>query len=186
MVFALIGVFFSRCKIYDESNEGSFIGNSTTNMSISNNTVSNHNNNGHNNNMNGGKLKLLVKKPCFKIIVGLLSLGGIIAYSIFANMCYYKLNCEEIHPYIVFIPVSVFLTNVEILQIHLAYLISKRLIVTVSFNSLFQIISFVILRNVSDILRSRHSSFFSWFGQISLELFVGQSHIWLAGDTHGK
>ena len=110
MVFALIGVFFSRCKIYDESNEGSFIGNSITNMSISNNAVSNHNNNGHNNNMNGGKLKLLVQKPCFKIIVGLLSLGGIIAYSIFANMCYYKLNCEEIHPYIVFIPVSLFLT----------------------------------------------------------------------------
>ena len=115
MVFALIGVFFSRCKIYDESNEGSFIGNSITNMSISNNAVSNHNNNGHNNNMNGGKLKLLVQKPCFKIIVGLLSLGGIIAYSIFANMCYYKLNCEEIHPYIVFIPVSLFLTYVKFL-----------------------------------------------------------------------
>ena len=115
MVFALIGVFFSRCKIYDESNEGSFIGNSITNMSISNNAVSNHNNNGHNNNMNGGKLKLLVQKPCFKIIVGLLSLGGIIAYSIFANMCYYKLNCEEIHPYIVFIPVSLFLTYVRFL-----------------------------------------------------------------------
>ena len=116
MVFSLIGVFFSRCKIYDESNEGSFIGNSTTNMSISNNAVSNHNNNGHNSSMNGGKLKLLVQKPCFKIIVGFLSLGGIIAYSIFANMCYYKLNCEEIHPYIVFIPVSLFSIYLKILR----------------------------------------------------------------------
>ena len=42
------------------------------------------------------------------------------------------------------------------------------------------------LRNISDFFRSRHSSFFAWFGEISLELFVGQSHIWLAGDTHGK
>ena len=42
------------------------------------------------------------------------------------------------------------------------------------------------LRNISDFLRSRHSTFFAWFGHISLELFVSQSHIWLAGDTHGK
>ena len=113
MLFALVGVFCSRCKIYDDvnvvsiSNDGSFIGTSASTTSISNNIVSNHNNNGHHN-LNGGKLKLLVQKPCFKVIVALLSIGGIIAYSIFANMCYYKLNCEEIHPYVVFIPVSYF------------------------------------------------------------------------------
>lgn len=49
----------------------------------------------------------------------------------------------------------------------------------------YQIVSFVILRNVFGVLRSRYSSFFAWFGRISLELFIGQYHIWLAADTHG-
>lgn len=35
------------------------------------------------------------------------------------------------------------------------------------------------------VLRTRYSSFFAWFGRISLELFVCQYHIWLAADTHG-
>lgn len=35
------------------------------------------------------------------------------------------------------------------------------------------------------ILRTRYSTFFAWFGRISLELFVCQYHIWLAADTHG-
>lgn len=35
------------------------------------------------------------------------------------------------------------------------------------------------------ILRTRYSSFFAWFGRISLELFVCQYHVWLAADTHG-
>ena len=109
MLFALVGVFCSRCKIYDDanvvsiSNDCSFIGTSTTNLSMCNNTISNHASGGH---LNEGKLKLLVQKPCFKLVMGVFSLVGIIAYSVFANMCYYKLNCEEIHPYIVFVPVS--------------------------------------------------------------------------------
>ncbi|KAG1682096.1 N-acetylneuraminate 9-O-acetyltransferase [Nymphon striatum] len=47
------------------------------------------------------------------------------------------------------------------------------------------IVGFVILRNISGLIRSRYSTFFAWFGKISLELFVGQYHIWLAADTHG-
>lgn len=35
------------------------------------------------------------------------------------------------------------------------------------------------------VLRTRYSSFFAWFGRISLELFVCQYHIWLAADTYG-
>ncbi|KAF5272738.1 hypothetical protein FQA39_LY07765 [Lamprigera yunnana] len=47
------------------------------------------------------------------------------------------------------------------------------------------IVSYVILRNISGVLRTRYSSFFAWFGNISLELFISQYHIWLAADTHG-
>lgn len=36
-----------------------------------------------------------------------------------------------------------------------------------------QIISFIVLRNVFGPLRVRYSSFFAWFGRISLELFIG-------------
>jgi len=47
------------------------------------------------------------------------------------------------------------------------------------------IISLVILRNLAGFWRSRYSSFFAWFGRISLELFISQYHIWLSADSHG-
>ncbi|KAK5640441.1 hypothetical protein RI129_011252 [Pyrocoelia pectoralis] len=47
------------------------------------------------------------------------------------------------------------------------------------------IVSYIVLRNISGMLRTRYSSFFAWFGNISLELFISQYHIWLAADTHG-
>ncbi|XP_072399865.1 N-acetylneuraminate (7)9-O-acetyltransferase [Diabrotica undecimpunctata] len=47
------------------------------------------------------------------------------------------------------------------------------------------IVSFIFLRNISGVLRTRYSSLFAWFGEIYLELFVSQYHIWLAADTHG-
>lgn len=47
------------------------------------------------------------------------------------------------------------------------------------------IVSYVFLRNISGVLRTRYSSLFAWFGEISLELFISQYHIWLAADTHG-
>ncbi|CAG4963040.1 unnamed protein product [Colias eurytheme] len=54
-----------------------------------------------------------------------------------------------------------------------------------SYVSFLPIISYILLRNVSGALRTRHSSLFAWFGGITLELFASQSHIWLAADTHG-
>lgn len=47
------------------------------------------------------------------------------------------------------------------------------------------ILAYIILRNMSGLLRTRYSTFFAWFGKISLELFIAQYHIWLAADTHG-
>lgn len=47
------------------------------------------------------------------------------------------------------------------------------------------IVSYIVLRNISGMLRTRYSSLFAWFGNISLELFISQYHIWLAADTHG-
>lgn len=56
---------------------------------------------------------------------------------------------------------------------------------TTTVSCLFQIISYIVLRNISGVLRTRYSTFFAWFGKISLELFVGQFHIWLAADLNG-
>ncbi|XP_023945723.2 N-acetylneuraminate 9-O-acetyltransferase [Bicyclus anynana] len=54
-----------------------------------------------------------------------------------------------------------------------------------SYVTFLPIVSYILLRNVSGALRTRHSSLFAWFGTITLELFASQSHIWLAADTHG-
>ncbi|XP_054167954.1 N-acetylneuraminate 9-O-acetyltransferase-like [Oppia nitens] len=84
-------------------------------------------------------------------IVAIASFAGIMMYVIFTMMCRNKPECNEIHPYISFIP----------------------------------IVSYIILRNISGLLRVRHSTFFARIGKISLELFICQYHIWLAADTHG-
>lgn len=47
------------------------------------------------------------------------------------------------------------------------------------------ILGYIVLRNLSGMLRTRYSTFFAWFGKISLELFICQYHIWLAADRHG-
>ncbi|XP_072033717.1 N-acetylneuraminate (7)9-O-acetyltransferase-like [Amphiura filiformis] len=51
--------------------------------------------------------------------------------------------------------------------------------------SVFPITGFILLRNTLGYIRSRYSYFFAWFGTISLELFIGQYHVWLAQDTKG-
>uniref|UniRef100_A0A8C9RSC1 N-acetylneuraminate (7)9-O-acetyltransferase n=1 Tax=Scleropages formosus TaxID=113540 RepID=A0A8C9RSC1_SCLFO len=51
--------------------------------------------------------------------------------------------------------------------------------------SVVQILAFILIRNIPGYIRSLYSSFFAWFGKISLELFICQYHIWLAADTKG-
>ncbi|CAG0914265.1 unnamed protein product [Notodromas monacha] len=81
----------------------------------------------------------------------LLATLGMGAYTTFTFFCRSKPECNEVHSYVVFVP----------------------------------LLAFVVLRNVSGVLRTRYSTMFAWFGKISLELFVGQFHMWLAADTHG-
>lgn len=47
------------------------------------------------------------------------------------------------------------------------------------------ILAFIHLRNATPALRNHYSTAYAWIGKISLETFVLQYHIWLAGDTKG-
>jgi len=88
------------------------------------------------------------------------------------------MECYEMLSYTSIIPVC----------FSVLYNINNFLISIIDFNSpliFLQIISYIILRNVSGVLRTCFSSLFAWFGKISLELMVCQCHIWLAADTHG-
>ncbi|PIK37894.1 putative CAS1 domain-containing protein 1 [Apostichopus japonicus] len=51
--------------------------------------------------------------------------------------------------------------------------------------SFIPILSVVLFRNALGALRTYYSVFFAWVGAMSLELFVGQYHVWLAEDTAG-
>lgn len=51
--------------------------------------------------------------------------------------------------------------------------------------SVIPIISYLILRNSNELVRSRHSALFAFIGRISLELSLCQYHIWLAADQRG-
>ncbi|CAF0987357.1 unnamed protein product, partial [Didymodactylos carnosus] len=80
-----------------------------------------------------------------------IGLIGLVVYIVVLFLCSNKAVCDEIHPYIIVLP----------------------------------IFSYIILRNVPVFLRKHYSPFFSWFGRISLELFVAQYHIWLVANGHG-
>ncbi|GAA5875890.1 hypothetical protein JCM8547_001695 [Rhodosporidiobolus lusitaniae] len=47
------------------------------------------------------------------------------------------------------------------------------------------VLAFIVLRNATPALRSTSSKFFAFFGQCSLETFLIQYHMWIAGDTRG-
>jgi hypothetical protein len=87
-------------------------------------------------------------------------------------------------------PAKVLLTAstciILIYSLHLTTCTDKRYCNHIhTFASGIYILAFIALRNVPDWARARYSHRFAWFGNISLELFIGQYHIWLAQDTRG-
>ncbi|XP_075810036.1 N-acetylneuraminate (7)9-O-acetyltransferase isoform X3 [Microtus pennsylvanicus] len=69
---------------------------------------------------------------------------------------------------------------------HLGLLLKLAfLLLCICFLAYSQIVAFILIRNIPGYARSVYSSFFAWFGKISLELFICQYHIWLAADTRG-
>ncbi|CAH8484276.1 unnamed protein product [Schistosoma margrebowiei] len=50
---------------------------------------------------------------------------------------------------------------------------------------LIPIISYILVRNSFSSLRRIYSIFFAWIGDMSLELFIAQYHIWLSADAYG-
>uniref|UniRef100_A0A8D8UXD8 CAS1 domain-containing protein 1 n=1 Tax=Cacopsylla melanoneura TaxID=428564 RepID=A0A8D8UXD8_9HEMI len=54
-----------------------------------------------------------------------------------------------------------------------------------SYTVIVPILSYIVIRNISGRLRTRYSSLFTGLGRISLELYITQSHIFTAADTHG-
>lgn len=105
---------------------------------------------------------------CFALLLPL-SLQFYIAFSF---LCRDKADCNEIHPYISFVPVWM-----ASLPRYIWYTSTTPL---TCLNWHLQIISFILLRNISNLLRSRFSLLFAWFGKISLEvsgvLFLILSH----------
>ncbi|XP_012941606.2 N-acetylneuraminate 9-O-acetyltransferase [Aplysia californica] len=97
----------------------------------------------------GGPDNLLSNPISWLICV--FSVIGIASYAIFSVLCSNKFLCNDVHSYLVFLP----------------------------------IVSYVLLRNTPGCLRTKYSPFFSWFGKISLELFICQYHTWMSADTHG-
>lgn len=71
-------------------------------------------------------------------LASILSIIGIGMFVSFSFLCRNMSECNEIHPYVSFVP----------------------------------IVSFIVLRNASGWLRTRYSSFFAWFGKISLEVSI--------------
>lgn len=53
------------------------------------------------------------------------------------------------------------------------------------FISFIPILSFITIRNSHVIFRNYYSTAFAWLGRCSLETYILQYHIWLAGDTTG-
>ncbi|CZS93565.1 uncharacterized protein RCO7_09527 [Rhynchosporium graminicola] len=51
--------------------------------------------------------------------------------------------------------------------------------------SFIPVLCYIVLRNSLQVFRNYHSTVFAWLGRCSLETYILQYHIWLAGDAKG-
>ena len=132
----------------------------------------------------GPKTKLILPYQSSFIAIAV-SIVGILTYTIYVTFwCKTKSQCNDIHPYISAFPIIGFI----VLRNIPGNVLECPNILRPLWCVIRPILFFVHENTLSSWLgwfRTRYSSFFAWFGKISLELFISQYHIWLAADTHG-
>jgi hypothetical protein len=109
-------------------------------------------------------------------------------YAIFIGLCRTKEECNEIHPYLSFVPVSMDILSVcnnptFTITACIYNDIGQKLLFEWNYSSChshsrihyyqivsLQIVSYIFVRNIFGWVRSRYSTFFAWFGRIALEV----------------
>ncbi|XP_022671735.1 N-acetylneuraminate 9-O-acetyltransferase-like isoform X2 [Varroa jacobsoni] len=93
----------------------------------------------------------IIRSRLAMVFLTLASGLALLGATTFAFYCGEKPACNEVHPYVSWLP----------------------------------IVAYITLRNAYGSIRAKYSALFAWFGELSLELFVCQYHVWLSAGTHG-
>ncbi|CAF1329378.1 unnamed protein product [Rotaria sordida] len=125
------------------------------------------------------------KLICLLLFFALLFYHGSLRYIKGATSCHRLLNEGRIERYHVWQPTGCMIHWYDLLDFNQCTRLITQSSSTIDKKCCKTIVSYILLRNIPTFLRQHYSPFFSWFGSISLELFVTQYHIWLVANGHG-
>lgn len=115
----------------------------------------------------------------------------IVYVGIFAALAVIKIREHRLtdHPYWPTVVKAAICTSVAVMVWFFAFELSQQSKFTYNlwhpYISFLPVLAFAVLRNANSILRSGSSRFFAFIGKCSLETFILQYHIWMAGDSKG-